>query len=270
MPAAAGTIEIVWSAYRSVLANKRLSYLSAPITSGRRAMEAASAGVSKGEIIRTNIEIGTGLAREIASKCGGPIVAPTVFDANVQKWSQADYMQMWLGMIEENIGEIYMSPDWAYSNGCAEEYLKAISMGMGFGKRSDILAKRPDAQVIHLHEGMEEVAKALHVMHDQKIKAVALSSVFLGLYAIHMMWCAPEFSRDELPKNYNREVMGGLESDRVSRIVRATASLLRHDYGWDGSLSMQSDKGALRTIMAWPEGVVFDVIQERPSDEAKP
>jgi hypothetical protein len=266
MPAAAGTIDIVWSAYRSVLSSKRLSYLSAPITSGKRAMEAAAAGVSKGEIIRTNIEAGTGLAREIAGTCGGPIVAPTIFDANVQKWSQADYMQMWLGMIEENVGDVYMSPDWAFSNGCAEEYLKVINMGMGFGKRSDIIARRPDSKVIHLHDGMEEIVNALHVMHDRKIKADVLASVFLGLYTAYRVWCTHDISRDELPKHYNPEIMGGIDEWKVRYLVETTARLLRHDYGWNGSLSMQSDKGALRTIMAWPEGVVFDVIEEKKPD----
>lgn len=261
MTAAPGTIEIVWSAYRSVLSDRRLAYLSAPITSGRRAMEAAAAGASKGEVIRTNIEAGTALAREIAGKSGGPVVAPTIFDGNPQKWSQTDYMQMWLGMIEQNVGEVYMSPDWAFSNGCAEEFLKVISMGMGFGKRSDIIARRPDAKVIHLHEGMEEVAKALHVMHEKKTKADTLSSVFLGLYATHIMWGAPEFSRGELPKDYNREVVDGQDGGRIGRVVREMATLLRQDYGWDGSLSMQSDKGALRTIQAWPEGVVFEIIE---------
>jgi len=41
LTAAAGTVEIVWSAYRSVLSKSgRLSYLSAPITSGQYAVEA--------------------------------------------------------------------------------------------------------------------------------------------------------------------------------------------------------------------------------------
>lgn len=261
MPATTGTVEIVWSAYRSIVCDRRLSYLSAPITSGKRAIEAASSGKQKSEVIKENIAVGTDLARRIASRTGGPIVAPTIFDGQPQGWSQADYMAMWLRMIEENVGDVFMSPDWAFSNGCAEEYLKAVSMAMGFGKRSDILPRRPDAKVIHLHEGMEEVAKALHVMHEQKIKSNTLASVFLGLFANLRTWCAMEIPRDELPKDYNREIMGGLESNKCHGLVKEMATLLRQDYGWDGTLSMQSDTGALRTITAWPEGVVPDVVE---------
>lgn len=267
MPAIAGTIEIVWSAFRSVLAGKRLAYLSAPITSGRRAMEAAEAGASKGEIIRTNIEIGTTLAREIAGKCGGPIVAPTVFDGNPQKWSQADYMRMWLGMIEENVGDVYMSPDWAFSNGCAEEYLKAINLAHGFGSRWDIFPRRPDGRIIHLHEGMQDVTEALHLMQERKVKADTLASVLIGLYSAHVAWTTPDVMHD-LPTGFNAEVVYGANNCRVAAIMREAAPLLRREYGWVGGCDIHLADGAIRTIQAWPECVVLDVVEGETGEGA--
>jgi hypothetical protein len=260
-----GTIDIVWSAYRSVLSDKRVAYLSAPITSGRRALDAAATGQARSEVIHENIAAGTNLAREIAKLRAGAIVAPTVFSGHHQGWSQTDYMQMWLGMIEQNVGDVYMSPDWAFSNGCAEEYLKTINLAHGFGTRWDITPRRPDGRVVHLHEGMEALSEALQLMQERKLKSDTLASALIGLYAAHVAWAAPELSCD-LPTDYNREVVHGVDRQRVLTVMREITPLLRCGYGWEGHVQLSLAGGAVRTINAWPEGVVLDIVEGRQSE----
>lgn len=260
MSATPGTIEIVWSAYRSVIGNRRLAYLSAPITSGRRAMESMGED-SKSQVIRENIAAGTTLAREISGRHGWPVVAPTVFNGRAQKWDQADYMQMWLRMIEENVGDVFMSPEWAFSNGCTEEYLKVINLAHGFGSRSDVFPRRPDGRVIPLHEGMEEVSEALHLMQERKIKSETLASVLIGLYSVHVVWTTPDTMQD-LSASFNAEVVYGVDGHRVLATMRGAAPLLRHYYGWDGQVNVTFADGAVRKIQAWPEGVVLDLIED--------
>lgn len=260
MTASHGTIDIVRSAFRSVVSTKRLAYLSAPITSGKRAMAALDAGISKREVVRENIAIGNDLARKIASSHNETIIAPTIFDGTPQDWSQSDYMAMWLGMIEENIGDIYMSPDWAYSNGCAEEYLKAINMAYGFGARSSITPRTPTGEILPLHEGLAALSESLHVLQERGKRAETLASVFLGLYAAHIAWTTPDLMHD-LPSTYNREVVGSENNGRVTSTVREVTPLLARWYNWKGDVQLCLTDGAIRTISAWPEGVVLDTFE---------
>lgn len=250
------TMEIVWSAYRSVLGRGRLAYVSSPITSGKRALD----GAPRGEVIQQNIAAGTALARDIASRLFVPVVAPTVFDARTQGWTQQSYMTMWLAMIEENVGSIYMTPDWEYSNGCAEEFLRAINMAHGFGSRWDIYPRRSDGSVLHLHEGLEALVAALHVLQERGQRAETLASVALALYAAWRTWHCPEVTAD-LSRDYNREVVDGVSSDRVLAAIRTAAPLLRRDYGWTGELTVRLTDGAVRKINAWPEGVVVSEVE---------
>jgi len=249
------TMEIVWSAYRSVLSRLgrgSLAYVSAPITSGKLALD----GLPRGEVIRRNIETGTALAEEIARGLFVPVVAPMIFDARAHGWTQQSYMTMWLAMIEENVGSIYMTPDWEYSSGCAEEYLRAVNMAHGFGSRWTIWPRRSGGAVVHLHEGLEALVAALHAFQDRGVRAETTASVILGLYAAWRAWHCPDVSAD-LPKDYNREVVGGVNSDRVLAAIRAAAPILRCVYGWTGELTLSLADGAVRKINAWPEGVVI-------------
>lgn len=256
MSAAPGTLEIVWSAYRSVLSRGRLAYVSAPITSGLLALE----GLPRTEVIQRNLAAGNSLARSVADRVSVPVVAPTIFDGNPQRWSQQDYMAMWLRMIEENVGDVYMTPGWNYSNGCAEEYLRAVSLGYGFGSRSDILPRRPDGSVLHLHEGVEGLTEALHAFHDRGQRADALAGVLIGLLAVWRAWRTPEIQRD-LPAAFNPVMVDGADSSRVCAAVRAAEPLLRNVYAWGGELKVHLASGPVRELAAWPEGVVVDEVR---------
>ncbi len=131
-------IDIVRSAYASVQAP--LDYLTMPVTTGRRYyeamdrhgvrtladLEAAKPGALREEVILPNIEESVLLGRAIGVRTGHVVVVPGVFEAHRQRWSQAEYMVLWLRLITHDVETVHLSPHWEYSNGGAVEYARAI------------------------------------------------------------------------------------------------------------------------------------------------
>jgi len=262
------TIEIVWSAYRSVLSQAgSLAYVSTSITSGKLMQDVLDEmGLSEEElkahpdffsmVIQPNLAAGTGLARQIASRNDRPVVAPTIFEGKAQRWSQADYMRMWLRMIEENVTQMFMSPGWEYSNGGCEEYLKAVNMDYGFGPRVDIQPLDHRHNPIPLHVGMERIATALEDVHRRGRKAPVLFSALKGLWGASLVWLMPEL-RKEVPDKFNAAFTGAEDRHTTKHVVNEIEPLLRQEYGWRGNLSLRSDTGEIRELAALPEGIIL-------------
>ena len=126
------SIEAVISAYKSILTP--LSHISMPISSGKRYYDVISKNpyISQDQIyrdiIRYNAEQGIALSRAIVPKAKYPVVVPALFEAKEMRWTEEEYMYMWYNVIHEKALEIWMVPDWEYSDGCSEEFLKAIEM----------------------------------------------------------------------------------------------------------------------------------------------
>ena len=282
------TVEIVWSAYRSVLSKEgRLAYVSTAITSGRRMWDAVLAlglkdpeqlkthhpDVFRSDVILPNVAAGTGLARELAGQIDHPVVAPAIFEARKQRWGQDEYMALWLKMIEENVGRIYMVPGWEFSNGGAEEYLHAAQMALGFRSRHDITPLDAQGRVIPIPTAADAIGRALLWLHERGGKAPVLAQVYCGLVTILGMWLAPEISRD-LPQYgaYNDEFLSASLRDRPLQCrqfstLEDVARLLKLEYGIDSVyLSANTGSGVPRTSDATPEGIVLKA--EDPPDKA--
>lgn len=141
------SLNMAISAYLSVRSN--LAYLSMPITSGVRYykvfehynVKTVEELAAKGEdlfyeeIIRPNIEEGIALADELEDKIGKPIVAPSVFEAKKQRWSQKEYMFLWYRVFENRIDEVYMMDGWEYSNGGVQEFVRGLEIQFGISKK---------------------------------------------------------------------------------------------------------------------------------------
>jgi hypothetical protein len=137
-PERQANIEIVSSAYASMLAGK--AYLTMPVTTGRRFYEVleahgaadldallkASPDVLREEIILPNIAESVALAERVAARIGLPLVVPGVFEARRQRWSQDEYMCLWMRLITGSVREVHLCDVWEYSNGGAAEYARAI------------------------------------------------------------------------------------------------------------------------------------------------
>lgn len=273
------TIDIVWSAYRSILSKAgSLAYTSTAITSGVLMQDTMDeTGLSEAElkaspeffslVIKPNLDRGTAAARVIASTSDRPVVAPSIFEGKAQRWSQADYMKMWLAMIEEHVTKMYMLPGWEYSNGGCEEYLKAVNMAWGFGSRHDILPLTPDGQPVTLHEGMELIAAALEDIHSRGRKADSLAITFDALYGAYYVWVAREISRDDLPKEFNREFMMATDYSRVNKLHGDLDTLLREDYSHLDLRCVNRAVGAVRELTALPEGLLIVPEEVEPDEE---
>ena len=261
------TVEIVWSAYRSVLSHDQLAYLSTAITSGRRMWAAAFSFGFKGPeelkakapdvlrdtVILPNIVAGTTAARHIATTTKAPVVAPAIFEARGQRWTQDEYMALWLRMIEENVGTIYMAPDWEYSNGGAEEYLHAVQMALGFRSRFDIVPMSTTGEVILPHTGADLIGKALLWIHERGGRAPVLVQVYRSLVTLLMVHHSPDVMHD-LPALANPVIRNGL-SNSVETLGDCKR-LIELDYGYSGfHTGIDLVRGIPRSSDATPEDV---------------
>ncbi len=277
------TVEIVWSAYRSVLSKEgRLAYVSTAITSGQRMWEAVLAldlkdadelkakhpDVLRDDVILPNVAAGTGLARQLAAKIDHPVVAPAIFEARKQRWGQDEYMALWLKMIEENVGRIYMAPGWEFSNGGAEEYLHAAQMALGFRSRHDIMPIDAQGRVIPIPTAADAIARALFWLEERGAKAPVLAQAYCGLVTILGVWNAPEMCHD-MPANghYNVEFLQASDSMRITTLKDARR-LLRLEYGIESPyLSVSPVDGVPRSSDATPEGIVLKA-EDPPEEKA--
>lgn len=266
------TVEIVWSAYRSVLSKEGgLAYVSMAITSGVRMLDVLEElGLATADdlkthapaafyerVIRPNIEAGGRLARTIAGKVDHPVVAPSIFDAKRQRWGQDEYMALWLRMIEENVRWIYMAPGWEFSNGGVEEFLHAVQMSLGFRGRSDIEILDHDGKPLTIHAGMEAISRALLSVRDRKRKAPIVADAFRGLYSVWEVWHVHDVRRDELPENPNRAFLESGDNWRVGRAYKEVEGLLVEDYGFPTYRSVDTGTGVPRKNDATPEGIIL-------------
>jgi hypothetical protein len=162
-------IEIVSSAYASVFADK--AYLTMPVTTGRRyydvldrygvktvaELEQKLPGALRNEIILPNIEEGMILAAKIQCEQNeDALVVPGVFEARKQRWSQEEYMVLWLRFITDSAQSLYLTEGWEYSNGGAIEFTRALAKQYRFvGTLTHFDSWSIRAMVIYDHAGNE-------------------------------------------------------------------------------------------------------------------
>ncbi len=118
---------LLFQAWQCALGDARVTYLSGPITSGKRWVEAVEAGVSGdaiGQVISDNSEALLAAARTLRSTEGLSVLEPA--SLHVQHWSQDDYLALWTEVVEHRAGEVRFLADWPFSNGCAHEFERAL------------------------------------------------------------------------------------------------------------------------------------------------
>lgn len=260
------TIDIVWSAYKSVLSKEgHLAYVSTAISSGKLMygilqqigcsydeLKKHHSNVLYEQIIKPNIDQGTALARSIAGSSDEPVVSPAIFEARSQRWSQDEYMGMWLRMIEENVGRMVMSPGWEYSNGGTEEYLLAMQMAYGLRTRHGIDVEDHQGNRLPLSQGMELIAKALLDLHGMGQKAPTIASVYVGLNNTGTGW--GYLDRDT---PFNREMMFSSESS-IDHCNRTILPLLETEYSIETKrFGITPGKGLHRELTALPEHILI-------------
>jgi hypothetical protein len=146
---------------RSIHNNKTpLAYVSGPITTGKHFydMKLSGADVGLSEIINHNYLLGHQLTKEIESRRPCPVLFPADLVPARQKWSQTHFQALWLSIIAEKCTEVHMSPEWAYSSGCAEEFVHTMQLRLGVPESNNLVffnTKEPEAEA---RERMRNIA----------------------------------------------------------------------------------------------------------------
>jgi len=134
---------IVLGAYRSFRGNRRkhISYVSMPITSGKRfydvlfeegvrTVDELTAKCGKTalweRVIQPNIAEGIAFADSLGKREDLLFIAPSVFEAKRWRWTQDTYMSLWYRVIGEMAGRHDLMDGWEYSNGGVDEVLFSL------------------------------------------------------------------------------------------------------------------------------------------------
>ncbi len=166
-------IEIVFSAYESMRGDK--AYLTMPITAGKRLydtldrygvktkeeLERVRPGALLEEVIIPNIEAGKLFAEKIEGR-SLPLVVPGIFEAQQHRWSQEEYMILWLRLITGSVKELYLADGWEYSTGGVMEFFRAMMIHHGhFTKDQGWLPVFENGSLIPIEWGARRIAEAI-------------------------------------------------------------------------------------------------------------
>lgn len=264
-------VATVLSAYRSIIGD--LTYVSMPISSGRLCYDIATAeGVTADElktrdanqffldVIKPNIDRGTSIAHSLTgSHVGRPTIVPAVFQAKA-KWSQDEYMAMWLAMIEQKVTTIVLTDDWEYSNGGAEEYLYGLQMQAGYKSRTNVQILDQRGAPLKISKALELIASALDDLHTRSTpqRSETLAQVFFDTVVLYQVAHTLGVHSD-LP--HANPVTYDCDGSMVRSLYKEAAPLLR-EYGLTSSSprSINCVKGILRTWETEPESVILKLI----------
>lgn len=122
--------EAVLQAWDCAFADKRVVYLSGPITTGPRLVEAVRNGIpDRDAIVReANSADLVSTAQRLRAERGEIVVEPA--SLNIFGWSQHDYLRLWDAFIERHVRLVVFMPGWQFSAGCAMEFAQAIEHGV--------------------------------------------------------------------------------------------------------------------------------------------
>lgn len=124
-----------------VVSDREATYVSGPITTGRRYVEwrrAGGASLQAGseryrqEHLRNVISPNRGalqsVVRRLRAERDGIIIDPTALE-DVPGWEQDNYNSFWIGVIHRYVHTIVFVDGWEYSVGCVHEFVAALESG---------------------------------------------------------------------------------------------------------------------------------------------
>ena len=169
--------ELIFQAWRCVLGDARATYLSGPITTGLRWVEAVEQGspnAARSEVIAENGRQLIRIASQLRESSKKLVIEPA--SLNVLGWRQADYLMLWTGLIEQHVEEVRFLNDWYYSNGCAHEFERAV--------RHRIPTLDLEGRPISQSKGLAQLRDARDKLRSKQDTWPALKSLYDGLGAV--------------------------------------------------------------------------------------
>lgn len=117
---------LVLQAWDCLIGEGKVTYISGPITTGLRWVEALEVGADAGKpVIDANCEAIRQAADHMRRVSGGLVLEPA--SLHVETWSQDDYLALWMTVIERHASTVAFVDGWSYSIGCAHEFERAIA-----------------------------------------------------------------------------------------------------------------------------------------------
>lgn len=209
----------------STLKAREIAYISIPITSGKRLYDYMDKQGFKTQdeakadhdaffkhVVEPNLADGVKTSNAWAEKIDGTVVAPAEFEKklrgqNAITWGQDAFMGMWIPLIEEKITHMVMVDGWEYSNGSGEEYLQAVLMQLGCGKRDNIKILDNDGQTLPLDKGITLLAHAFMDVHGRGLKPHNMAETLAILLEAEERHASSGKKRGHLPAYDRKEIL---------------------------------------------------------------
>jgi hypothetical protein len=172
-------VQVILEFLASVTGEQETIYMSAPITSGKRLLEAQQNGNSSlpksslqtelsTQIIAHNRLYAKAVAQKIRAESDAVVIDPTLV-GDIDGWNQDDYRAAWAKVIEKYVKTFISVDDWNYSNGCAYEFLVA--------KRLNLKTLDERFNFISLDEGISLIEKAVRDLKERFLPTEFLEAV---------------------------------------------------------------------------------------------
>lgn len=136
----------ILQAWKCALGDKKVIYLSGPITTGRQMLENIRAGVIIADevIARENSAALVGAADTLRRELNDIVLEPATLC--IPGWSQAEYLRLWKECIKRYVSVVMFMPGWQYSVGCVTEF--------GFAKTHGVNTQKIDGTELSSEEAL--------------------------------------------------------------------------------------------------------------------
>ena len=178
-------IKALLNVLASVVEGRTATYVSAPITSGKRYLDwHAQRGkdtnesqptyrdVHSREVIKPNRVHAQQVVQKIRRSLAGVLIDPTAFD-DIPGWTQDDYRDFWSQVIKKYVNSVIFINGWEHSNGCSYEFFIA--------QRNGITTLDEDFHPLTFEQGLELIQAAINEMRRQGLSTIFLERVAEGL-----------------------------------------------------------------------------------------
>lgn len=219
---------------------REIAYISVPITSGRRLYDYMTehgfktADEAKRDhdaffehVVAPNLADGVRASNDWSEKIDGVVVAPAEFEKRLRSqkaitWGQDAFMGMWIPLIDEKITHMVMVDGWEYSNGSGEEYLQAVLMQMGRGRRSNIGITDDDGETLTLDKGIKLLADAFQDLHGRGLRPRNMAETLAILLEVEQRYnFERSFGRSAEPAGEKRDVQSSVPAYDRREILEA-------------------------------------------------
>ena len=180
---------VALSTIRAAIGDVKYQYLSGPITGGQKYLnwhlatgrgipETDYKGAREVAVVIPNIaDVKT--AAKAERDANRSTIEPGSFEAEFPQWGQKEFLYFWEKVIEEHAARVRFMDGWAYSAGCAFEYLCALRCGL---ETCDIRGRvfGPDAALALLDAALAEIWRQSDADNPQDAPLIKLHGAISG------------------------------------------------------------------------------------------